>query len=126
MKTRTSTLALSALLFALTIVGCGGGGETPANNDASPMVLRANIQSSQTGMTYGYYIYLPPHYATTQTTYLVIYATDSEYRFDPLSAALQDTRTEAILINIVVQPKAAARITASTRSSRTDMVYLMD
>jgi len=89
-----------ALLLALVLAACGGGSDAPTNSDASPTVLRASIQSVQTGIAYGFYIYLPPGYGKTQRTYPVIYATDSEYRFGPLSSALQDTQTQAILINI--------------------------
>jgi enterochelin esterase-like enzyme len=97
---RTIRAVSAALLIALALAGCGGGSSTPANSDAAPTLLRASIQSRQTGMTYGYYVYLPPHYDKTQKTYPVIYATDSEYRWTSLSSALQVTQTEAILVNI--------------------------
>jgi hypothetical protein len=89
-----------ALLVALILCGCGGGGGEAGPPPPAIEVIRASIQSSQTGIAYGYYVQLPADYAKTQTAYPVVYATDSEYRFSTLSSLMMKSQTQAILVNI--------------------------
>jgi hypothetical protein len=89
-----------ALLIALILGGCGGGGGEVGPPPPAVEVIRANIQSSQTGIDYGYYLQLPADYAKTQVAYPVVYATDSEYRFATLSDVMMNHRTQAILVNV--------------------------
>lgn len=98
-RTITAATFIVALAFAV-LAGCGGGGDSAAPPMApAGQTLRASIHSAQTGIDYGYYVYLPAGYQPTQA-YPVIYATDSEYRFTTLSGVMQSRGTQAILVNI--------------------------
>src|SRR6185369_2103121 len=92
--------AALALLMAVVLCGCGGGGGDIAPPPAPAGVIRASIQSRQTGIEYGYYVQLPADYAKTQAAYPVVYATDSEYRLATLSGVMANSPTAAILVNI--------------------------
>jgi enterochelin esterase-like enzyme len=58
------------------------------------------IQSTQTGLGYTYQVFLPAGYAQGTARYPVIYAADGEYRFPVLSAALEASRRNVILVNV--------------------------
>jgi enterochelin esterase-like enzyme len=91
------------------IVGCGGGGgaDTSASSGAT---LTSAINSAVTGESYALDIWLPPGYAKGTATYPVVYATDCEYRFNPLVSVLTDrasrNATPVILVNICAGPTA--------------------
>ncbi len=102
---------LVVALFAAAIVGCGGGGSSgSSSSDAFGSTLFPSIRSAQTGSNYNLDIWLPPGYATGSATYPVVYATDCEYRFNPLLAVLagrtQRGATPVILVSICAGPTA--------------------
>jgi len=97
---RLRSAAAGTLLASLmlAVAACGGGG---SGNDAqSAQIFRESIASAHTGMAYGYYVWLPPGYASSTSSYPIVYATDSEYRFNTLQFAVQNFATPVILVNI--------------------------
>jgi enterochelin esterase-like enzyme len=95
--------------FALAaLVACGGGAgpSGPVASDAGGTSIDASIGSVQAGLSYTLQIWLPPGYAQGTATYPVIYAMDCEYRYATLVAALQQTHTEAILVNVCAMSSA--------------------
>lgn len=91
---------MSALLSA-----CGGGGDTNSSV-VSGTHLTQSIASRQTGLSYTLEIWLPPTYQTTNSAYRVVYAMDCEYRFATLTAVLQRTATDVILVNVCAMSSA--------------------
>lgn len=97
---------LIAASLAALLVACGGGGSSGPSSSAGPTAttITSSINSAQAAMNYTLKIWLPPGYAQSAATYPVVYATDCEYRFDPLTTVLQlradRGATPVILVNI--------------------------
>jgi predicted alpha/beta superfamily hydrolase len=97
--------ALVGMVVAL-LAACGGGGSEEAPTEPVGSVTTALIRSAQTGYTYELQIYLPASYASGNTSYPVIYATDGDARYPPenrfinFKKILQRRGTNAILVGI--------------------------
>jgi predicted alpha/beta superfamily hydrolase len=93
---------VAVALLSLIVSACGGGGGSPPTTVPSGMGTATSlvIASTQTGMAYEVQVWLPPDYERGETRLPVIYAMDSEYRFQVLSGVLQSTRRTAILVNV--------------------------
>ena len=105
---RPARMLIAAYVLA-SLFACGGGGAGPAGSaasDAGGTSLGAAIDSTQAGQSYTLQIWLPPGYAQGTATYPVIYAMDCEYRYSTLVSALQQTQTEAILVNVCAMSSA--------------------
>jgi enterochelin esterase-like enzyme len=95
---------------AAALAACGGGGSSAPSSSAGPTgtTVTSSINSAQAGMTYALDMWLPPGYAQSPATYPVVYATDCEYRFLPLTLMLQlradRGATPVILVNICAGP----------------------
>jgi enterochelin esterase-like enzyme len=101
---------LIVTLLTAAIAGCGGGGSSAPSSGASPAAagvsttIMSSINSVQAANSYALDIWLPPGYAQGAARYPVVYATDCEYRFGPLTTMLQlradRGATPVILVNI--------------------------
>lgn len=97
---------VASLLVALSGCGGGGSGGEAASGDALGSTLSASISSAQTGIRYDLDIWLPPGYAQATASYPVVYAMDCEYRFATLTAVLQQSPRQAILVNVCAMGSA--------------------
>ena len=98
--------AAAAAALVTLLAACGGGGSDEAQPEPVGSVTTALIRSAQTGYTYELQIYLPASYASGNTNYPVIYATDGDARYPPenrfsnFKKILQRRGTDAILVGI--------------------------
>mgnify|MGYP003334326001 FL=1 len=95
------------LLCALALSGCGGGGSGAGASSGFTVVstepgtvVNANLNSSQTGIGYDLYIWLPASYSKSALSYPVVYATDCEYRFSTLKQVMEQRNAQALLVNV--------------------------
>lgn len=58
------------------------------------------LNSSQTGISYDLYIWLPAGYSKSVSSYPVVYAMDCEYRFSTLKQVMEQRNAQALLINV--------------------------
>ena len=63
-------------------------------------VVNAALNSSQTGIAYDVYIWVPASYLKSALTYPVVYATDCEYRFSTLKQVMEQRNAQALLVNV--------------------------
>ena len=61
-------------------------------------VINAALNSSQTGIAYDVYIWLPASYLKSALTYPVVYATDCEYRFSTLKQVMEQRNAQALFM----------------------------
>jgi len=106
---------LIAALLTAAVAACGGGGSSAPSSSAPTSAaagvsttITASINSVQAANSYALDIWLPPGYAQSAARYPVVYATDCEYRFLPLTLMLQlradRGATPVILVNICAGP----------------------
>jgi predicted alpha/beta superfamily hydrolase len=112
---RDACARILVAVLAIIAAACGGGGGTSGSSTAASVpstVASLSIESRHTGATYPISVYVPPD-AQAQAL-PVIYALDSESRFNPLMSVLQDTGTRAILVGV-----------ANTGGARRQVDFLM-
>ena len=104
-------------LSTVAVAACGGGGSSAPSSGSGAVAptaagvsttLTSSINSTSTAYSYAIDIWLPPGYAQSATRYPVLYATDCEYRFLPLTSVLQTRAdrgaTPVILVNVCAGP----------------------
>jgi len=68
------------------------------------LIEELRFNSSITGITYPYHIYLPPNYEQSTKSFPVIYATDGQWEFHRFAHAIETSNKEIILIAIEQGP----------------------
>ena len=105
MSPRSILRAATAALLLCLVASCGGGGGSgDGSGSNSPPTIgtrsMSTINSTETGLTYNYQVYLPSGYSTGTARYPVVYAADGEYRFPVLADQLDFRGRQVILVNV--------------------------
>jgi predicted alpha/beta superfamily hydrolase len=110
MRTTPLRALLAAVVGAIVLVACGGGGSgtgATAIQQASGHVVAASIDSQRAGYTYPVMIHVPLSYDSSNEPYATIYVLDGDAnfsgtgtRFDNLRAIVTARGAKAIVIGI--------------------------